>query len=95
MVYPLIITDLGGFGEYGFDNFLSIVNESKSKNADILHCKGSIPDVRIRLAGKPYSEIFVLQASDAFINILKRQLGDSLCFIERKTMLFILKLFGE
>jgi uncharacterized membrane protein len=75
--YPLIITDLGGFGEYGFDNFLSIINESKSKNADILYCKGSTPDIRIRLAGKPYSEIFVLQASDEFINILKRQLGDS------------------
>jgi hypothetical protein len=75
--YPLIITDLGGFGEYGFDNFLSIINESKSKNADVLYCKETIPDIRIQLAGKQYSQIFVLQASDQFIEILKRQLGDS------------------
>jgi uncharacterized membrane protein len=75
---PLILTDLGGFGEYSFDNFLSIVNESKAENADVMYCKGTIPDIRRRLVGKPYSKIFVLQASDSFINLLKLQLGDNL-----------------
>jgi len=75
--YPLIITDLGGFGEYSFHNFLSIINESKSKDADILYCEQAILDIRSPLKGKTYSEIFVIQASDNFINNLKHQLGDS------------------
>jgi uncharacterized membrane protein len=74
--YPLIITDLGGFGEYSFDNFLSIINESRA-NADVMYCTGTIPDIRKLLAGKPYSKVFVIQASDSFINLLKLQFGDS------------------
>lgn len=86
--YPLIITDLGGFGEYGFDNFLSTINESKSKNAEILYCKGAIPDIRKQLAGKAYSEIFVIQASDEFITTLKAQFGNNFFLYKKEDNAF-------
>ncbi len=69
-VHPLIITD---FNKGGLGNFLVVLHNSRATNADIMYCKGTIPDLKEKIAGKAYSEIDVLQASDALAQQIKSQ----------------------
>jgi uncharacterized membrane protein len=75
---PLIITDFGGIDGYGFMNFLAILNESRSGNADIMYCKGAIPDMKVKIKGKEYSEVYVIQSSDELVQNLKSNLGEDM-----------------
>jgi hypothetical protein len=79
---------LGGFGEYGFDNFLSVINETSSENAEFLYYKEAIPDLNKRLAGNLYSDIFVFQASEELIKKLKDQLGGRLTIYRQEDNAF-------
>lgn len=79
-VHPLVITDFAG---WGFTNFLAVLNESKQKNADIIYCKGDLPDMKEKIAGKGYSDIFVIQASNSLATKLKGQFGDNV-FAQKK-----------
>ncbi len=73
--HPLIITD---FSSPILANFLAVLNNSKSKNADIIYGKGTLTDLKAKIAGKGYSEIYVIQASDSLTQQLKLQFGESL-----------------
>jgi uncharacterized membrane protein len=68
----LLITDFSGFG---FANFLAILKESKTKNADIIYIRGLIPDIKRKAGGKAYSDIYVMQASENLAQGLKIQFG--------------------
>ncbi len=68
--HPLIITDFSGLG---IDRSLSILNDSKATKADIMYCKGTLPNLKEKIAGKAYSEIYVLAASDTLVQQIKSQ----------------------
>jgi len=72
--HPLIITSF----KTGLVNFLAVLHDSRAKNADIMCCKGTIPNLKEKIAGKAYSEIDVLRASDSLAQQVKSQLGQSM-----------------
>lgn len=80
---PLIITDFGGSNGYGFVNLLAILKESGSENADIMYCKGAIPDLKRRTNRKEYSEVYVIQSSDEFVQDLKSNLGEDIVLYKK------------
>jgi uncharacterized membrane protein len=81
--HPLIITDFMGLGN--IDRAFSVLNDSKARNADIMYCKGTIPGLKERIAGKAYSEIYVFAASDTLVQQVKSQFGKSLLPYRKET----------
>lgn len=82
---PLLITDFSG---WGFINFLAVINESKVKDAAVMYCKGTIPDIREKIAGKAYSDIYVIQASDTLVQHVKTQFGESMLPYRKEVNVF-------
>ena len=82
---PLIITD---FDKTGFVNFLAVLNDSKAKRANIMYCKGTIPNLKENTAGKVYSEIYVLQSSDTLTRQVKSQFGEGMLPLRKKVSRF-------
>ncbi len=80
--YPLIITDFSGLG---FDRTLSVLNDSKATKADIMYCKGTIPNLKEKIAGKAYSEIYLLAVSDTLVHQIKSQFGKSVLPYRKET----------
>jgi len=81
--HPLIITDFSGLRS--IDRAFSVLNDSKTTNADIMYCKGTIPGLKEKIAGKAYSEIFVFAASDTLIQQVKSQFGRSMLPFRKET----------
>jgi uncharacterized membrane protein len=79
---PLIITDFSGLG---FDRTLSVLNDSKATKADIMYCKGIIPNLKEKIVGKAYSEICVFAASDTLVQQIKSQFGKSMLPYRKET----------
>jgi hypothetical protein len=73
--HPLVITDFSGAG---LDNFLTVLHDSKARNADIMYCKGTIPNLKEKIAGRKYSEIYVIAASDILAQKIKLQFGEKM-----------------
>jgi uncharacterized membrane protein len=73
--HPLIITDFDGLG---FDRTISVFNDSKATKADIMYCKGTIPNLKEKIAGKTYSEIDVMAASDTLVQQMRLQFGKNM-----------------
>lgn len=80
--HPLIITDFSGLG---IDRSLSVLNDSKATKADIMYCKGTIPNLKEKIAGKAYSEIFVFAASDTLVQQIKSQFGKTMLPYRKET----------
>lgn len=80
--HPLVITDFNGLG---FDRSLGVLNDSKAKKADIMYCKGTVPNLKEKIAGKAYSEIFVFAASDTLVKQIKSQFGKTLLPYRKET----------
>lgn len=80
--HPLIIT---GFSGYGIERFFAVLNDSKATKADILYCKGNIPNLKEIIAGKAYSEIYVLKASDKLAQQIKSQFGKTMLPYRKET----------
>jgi len=78
--HPLIITNF----KPGLVNFLAVLHDSRAKNADIMYCKGTLPNLKEKIAGKAYSEIDVLQASDTLAKQVKSQFGTSMLPYRKK-----------
>jgi uncharacterized membrane protein len=71
--HPLIITD---FGDWGFTNFLGILNDSKAMKADIMYSKGKIAGIKETIMGKGYSDLYVIEASDTLTQQIQSQFGE-------------------
>ncbi len=84
-VHPLIITD---FNKFGLFNFFAVLHDSKATKADIIYCKGTIPDLKEKIAGKAYSEIDILQASDTLAQQVKSQFGKSMMPYRKEVNIF-------
>ena len=80
--HPLIITD---FSNPGFGRTLSVLHDSKATKSDIMYCKGTIPNLKEKIAGKPYSDIYVLAASDTLVQQVKSQFGKSMLPYRKET----------
>ena len=78
--HPLIITNF----KPGLVNFLAVLHDSRAKNADIMYCKGTLPNLKEKIAGKAYSEIYVLNASDTLAQQIKSQFGKSMLPCRKK-----------
>jgi hypothetical protein len=83
----LIITDFNGGGA-GFATFLAVLNDAKAKQADIMYSKESIPNLQEKIAGKAYSEIYVLEASETLIQQVKSQYGKSMLPYKKELDMF-------
>jgi uncharacterized membrane protein len=81
-VHPLIITDFSGLG---IDRSLSVLNDSKATKADIMYCKGTIPNLKEKIAGKAYSEIYLLAVSDTLVQQVKSQFGKTMLPYKKET----------
>ena len=84
-VHPLIITD---FNKFGLVNFLAVLHDSKAKEADVLYSKRALPDLKEKIAGKAYSEIDILQASDTLAQQVKSQFGKSMMPYRKEVNIF-------
>ena len=49
-----------------------------------MYCKGTLPNLKEKIAGKAYSEIDVLQASDTLAKQVKSQFGTSMLPYRKK-----------
>jgi hypothetical protein len=79
--HPLIVTDF----KYKLVNFLTVLHDSRAKNADILYCKGTLANIKEEIAGKGYSEIDVVQVSDTLAQRIKSQFGNNMLPCRKKT----------
>jgi uncharacterized membrane protein len=84
--HPLIITDFTGLGN--FDRSLSVLNDCKATKADILYCKGTIPNITEKIAGKAYSDIYVFAASDSIVQQIKSQFGKTMLPFRKAPTMF-------
>ena len=83
--HPLIITDFNGAG---ISNFLAVLNKSKAKTADIIYGKGILTNLKLNIAGKGYSDIYVLEASDSLTQQVKLQFGESMLPLRKDMNMF-------
>jgi hypothetical protein len=72
---PLLITD---FNKFGLVNFLAVINEAKLSNADVMYCKGEVPDIYAKAKANAYSDIYVIHASDSLASAVQAQFGKSM-----------------
>ena len=84
--HPLIITDFNGLGV--IDRAFSVLNDSKAARADIMYCKGAIPNIKEKIAGRAYSEIIVFAASDTIVQQVTSQFGKSMLPYRKETTMF-------
>jgi uncharacterized membrane protein len=82
---PLIITDFNGLG---FDRTISVLYDSKATKADIMYCKGTIPNLKAEIAGKAYSEIVVMAASDTLVQQIRAQFGITMLPYRKEPTMF-------
>jgi uncharacterized membrane protein len=83
--HPLVITDFSGLG---FDRTLSVLNDSKAMKADIMYCKGIIPNLKEKIAGKAYSEIVVMAASDTLVQQIRSQFSKTMLPYRKEPTMF-------
>jgi uncharacterized membrane protein len=83
--HPLILTDFSGLG---MDRSLSVLNESKAKKADIMYCKGTIPNLKDKIAGIAYSEILVMAASDTLVQQIRSQFATTMLPYRKEPTMF-------
>ncbi len=77
---PLIITDFS----LKMGGFMVILAECGSENIDILYASPDIDDVRKKIYGKEYSEVFVVHSSDQLVQNLRSQFGEKMDSLEYK-----------
>jgi uncharacterized membrane protein len=77
---PLLITDYSF--RVGMVDFMVVMNECKSENVDILRASPDIKDVKEKLYGKNYSDIYVFHASNKLVENLKSQFGEKMDSLE-------------
>lgn len=73
---PLIIADCEYGVSVGLRSFTAILNDCTSENIDILQAAADIENVEELLMDKGYSDIYVIQSSDALVQNLKEQFGE-------------------
>jgi uncharacterized membrane protein len=83
--HSLIITDFNGLG---FGRTLSVLNDSKATKADIMYCKGTIPNLKDKIASKTYSEILVMAASDTLVQQIKSQFATTMLPYRKEPTMF-------
>jgi hypothetical protein len=83
--HPLIITDFNGLG---MARTLSILNDSKATKADFMYCNGTIPNLKQKIAGKAYSEIVVMAASDTLVQQIRSQFAKTMLPYRKEPTMF-------
>ena len=73
--HPLLITD---FNKFGLANFLAVINDARLTNADVVYCKGNVPDIKSPAEANGYTDVYVIHASDSLAAAVQAQFGGRL-----------------
>lgn len=83
----LLILDYSKITGINFEGFLTIVNECKSENIDILLATPDIKNVEEIISGENYSSIYLSYTSNELLENLKSQFGDNIDSLELQGIL--------
>jgi uncharacterized membrane protein len=81
---PLLITDFSFPLELRLGGLMTVLNECKSENIDILRAAPDIKNLSEKIPEKEYSEIYVVHASDELVQNLQMQFGEKMDSLKLK-----------